>query len=327
MLAFLESSLSIDASGLNVGGVSNNFTYFTLSLDRRSATPASCTVDIYDESNVKLTANFPFTITTQSISASKIIFKITFDQPVANVKVGAIRKITIKAASGDTADVNLQVNYSGSYQSALWANSDDTLETDDIDLRGPLTSKYINNRLKNILYTALAGVNRALEIVKKFNFKERYLSDLVDAIVLSGANPESSTNAIAYNADGSINTITSTYSTRTRFPNVKTFFTYASTSIQRVIKRSGSETYLTAETISVLSGIRVDAVDENGNTIFNIANVSITRNPDWFTYSSPFLKDYNDTLPIETRDSDPDNILSDYKYYRTHNITGWTVVE
>ena len=38
-------------------------------------------------------------------------------------------------------------------------------------------------------------------------------------------------------------------------------------------------------------------------------------------YSNPYLSDY-----VEANgDTDPSNMLSDYKYYRGYFITGWTV--
>jgi hypothetical protein len=69
----------------------------------------------------------------------------------------------------------------------------------------------------------------------------------------------------------------------------------------------------------------VNAIDSSGNLIYNLGTVTLTRSSTPTIYSIPYLKDYDSTLASDVIATDPDNILSDYKYYQTNTITGWTV--
>lgn len=318
MLAFLETSLKLDASGLSIGSGSNNTLVASLTIDQRS-TPFALT-----SFTATVPANFdatvPYTLTVTKINTQLCTLTITFAQPVANVRFDEVRTITIHGSNGDTYTLSLEVNYANAFVGTNWANSAESLSIDDIDLRGPLTSNSLNNRLRGLLHSSITGLNQVRNYIKYYYYKEKYLNDIIDFAIMAGSGIESSSTAVVFDTNGNITSLITTYGSR----YVRVLYTYGNYALNR-LAGVDQNTPLTTETVSLLNSFTVQVVDAatvGANVIYTLGVVTITRNLSQVNYSIPYLADYNNALPS----SDPNNKLSNFKYYRTYTMTGWVVV-
>jgi hypothetical protein len=157
-------------------------------------------------------------------------------------------------------------------------------------------------------------------------FKEKYLSDIIEFAIEAGSTLENSNAVITYNSDGTINYIIKTYTTsRGRNQQVKITYTYGNFNIIRIQKRGNVEIQLETTVASLITGFKIDALNNSGALIYSLGSVAINRSASPTLYSIPYLHDYLDTGNPTIDAINPDNIMADYKYYRTNTITGWTV--
>ena len=313
MLTFLETNLKLDASGLNIGG--GGVLTATLTVDQRYPIPTTPSFSV----TVPGTA---YSATVTKVTSQYCTLTITFNHPVASVHFGEIKTLVITETTNGSCNLNVEINYANDFVVSNWANSEASTSIDDIELRGPLTSVSLNNRLRALLNTGVTALNQANNYIKYYSYKQKYLSDIVDFAIAGGSSLESSSSAITYNTDGNITSIITTYANR----KIKVTYTYASRSIKRLRKRNDVYSELTDETISLLDTLSVDTIDSSNLVIYNLGKIQINRSNTLTTYSIPYLKDYDATLPSDTINTDPDNMLSDYKYYKTFTIIGWTIV-
>jgi hypothetical protein len=317
MLAFLETDLTVDASGLNIGGSSNNSLAVPITIDQRSTLAALTSFTATVPNNADATV--PFTLSVTKLDTQYCTLNIIFNQPIANVHFNELRVITIHGSNGDTFTINITINYASTFTSANWTNSDETLAIDDIDLRGALTSKSINNMFRALLSTSLTALNKAKNNAIYYYYKQRHLNDIIDFAIAGGSSFEPSSTVITYNSDGNVNSLITTYANR----KLRITYNYTSYTLNRL---SGADqtTPLTTESVSLLSSFLIEVLDSANAVVYTLGTVTINRSVN--TYSIPYLKDYNSTLPSDQIATNPDNILSNYKYYKTNTITGWTVV-
>lgn len=323
MLAFLETDLKVDASGLSIG--SGATISIPLTIDQRStpAALASFTVSVPNNSDTTV----PFGISIVKTNTKICTLTVTFNQPLANVHFGDVRAITITGADSSTYSLNLEIDNAVPYADVNWTNSADSLSIADFNLRAPLTSLSLNNVLRPLFQAVITSLNQARLFIKFYAYKYKYLTDIIDFAIAAGSSFEPSTGTVTFNTDGSIATILTAYSNsnRPRTQNIKITYTYSSYTLNRLQLRSGSYSILTTETVSLLSSFSIDAVDGSGNVIYNLGVVTVNRSSSPTVYAVPYLLDYNPSLSSDTVATDPGNILSDYKYYQTNTIIGWTV--
>ena len=326
-LAFLETSLLLDASGLTIGGSSNNTLTSTLTIDQRSSSGALTAFTVAVSANTDTT--YPFTPTLATSTDTKTcVLTLTFNQPIANVHFGNIYTLTITGADASTYSLTVEVNYANNYSDTNWTNTtNSSLLVADLDNKSSLSSLPLNNKLRSLLQSALTGLNQAYNYIKYYSYKEKYLNDIIDFAIAAGSSYESSSSVVTYNTAGQIATITTSYgnTSRARTQNIIISYTYSNYTLNRLQLRSGIYSTLTTETISLISSFTVNAIDSSGNLVYNLGTITINRSSTPTIYSIPYLLDYNSTLASDVIATDPDNILSDYKYYQTNTITGWTV--
>jgi hypothetical protein len=320
MLSFLESSIAIDATGLSFGGAATATTYLTLD-QRSSAGIVSFTVTVPPNGD----SSVPYTATLTFVDTQKCLLTITFGQPMANVHFNEIRTLTITANNSDTYNLDLQINYTDAFILANWQNSADIAAISDLATSSPLTTPLVNNRFLALLRFAITGLNKAKELISRYAIKKS-LPDIIDFAIMSGTSPIPATATLTTDSNCNILTLTTVYSDAVRGVSQKILvtYTYSTYTIKRVIKRNNNFLEVTNENISLLSSLTIDALDNSNNIIYHLGTVTINRTET--IIAVPGIPDYNDTLPPETINTDPNNIVSDYKYYKTFVITGWTVV-
>lgn len=321
-LNFIENDLKLDASGINIGGSGTITT--TLTLDQRNTIPATFTVTVpnnVDDDSIPYTATLVKGTDNQTCTLT-----ITFSQPAANVRFGTTRTLTVSSSSGDFS-LNVEINYTNAYIANNWTNATASTTLDNFSNKANLTSSPLNTKLLALLQSATNSLNQVKNYIKYYSFREKYLSDIIDFAIASGSSMEATTGTITSNSDNNIISIVKDYEVgRNRTERIKIEYTYGNYSIIRLRKRDSTYTELETTTMSLLDSFIVKAIDGSNNTIYKLGTVTITRSVTPTIYSNPYLLDYDDSLPLETIDTDPDNILSDYKYYKTNVITGWTVV-
>jgi hypothetical protein len=326
-LAFLETGLLLDASGLTIGGSSNNTLTSNLTIDQRSTSTALTSFTVTVSANTDTT--LPFTpILATSIDGKVCVLTLTFNQPITSVHFGNTYTLTITGADASTYTLSVIVNYANNYSDTNWTNTtNSSLLVADLDNKSSLSSLPLNNKLRSLLQSALTGLNQAYNYIKYYSYKEKYLNDIIDFAIAAGSSYESSTSTVTYNTSGQVATITTTYgnTSRPRTQNIIISYTYANYTLNRLQLRSGIYTTLTTETVSLISGFTVNAIDGSGNLVYNLGTITLNRSLTPTIYSIPYLLDYNSTLSSDVIATDPDNILSDYKYYQTNTITGWTI--
>lgn len=325
MLNFIENQLKLDASGLSIGSNTNNTIIANLTLDQRSiGTTSFPTIDIYDITNTNIiTTNLPFDITLTKSLTQNCILQITLNKPLSDVKLNINRKVRITSNLGETFDLYIEINYANNFSIDNWVNSEEVISVDDIDFHGPFTSLSINNKLRALLSSLINSLNQARLNTKYYFFKDKYLSDIIEFAIEAGSTLENSSSSITYNSDGTISSILKIYNTgRNRTERIKITYNYATYSITRVQKRGAITTDLESVNTQLINSFKIEALDNTNAVIYTLGQIIINRNAIPTLYSVSYLKDYNNGLTP----TDPDNIMADYKYYKTNTITGWTVI-
>lgn len=320
MLSFLESSVAVDASGKSFGGADT--VTANLTLDRRSSqaiTSFTVAVPANGDSSV------PYTATLTQISGYDYLLTIALDNPLANVHINEKRTLVITSNTSETFDLICEINFADPFILSNWSNSAEDVVLTNIDNQSPDTTQTFNKRIRGLLRSAITGLNKAKYTIDRYKFR-RNLPDIIEFAISTGCLQLPSSAAITLTADGDIATCTTTYTSADRGVSqlILITYTYAPQTIKRLIKRSGNYQEVSTESINLLDTITVDALDGSSNIIYRIGTVTLNRVET--IVPIPYLLDYNDTLPPETINTDPDNIISDYKYYKTFTITGWTVV-
>ena len=319
MLAFLESHLAVDASGLNFSASPS--LSMGLAIDSRSNPAISTfTVEVPPNSD----GTIPFS--ASMIKNGNIgILKITFDKPVGNIGFNMKRSLNIIANTNESCPITIEINYANSFVPSDWKNISNTDVLDDIDSGAPLNSKSINDRFMGLIRISATALNKAANALKMYSFKSKNLPDIIDFALMAGVSPISANANIIRNNNGDITSCIAVYANSERgvSQKIRINYTYEAHQLIRCIKRG--DTYLDQEssTVSLLKSISVYALDDSDAIIYNLGSVDFIRAQN--VVAVPFLKDYNPGLSPEAVQSDPDNILSNYKYYKTSLITGWTV--
>lgn len=272
------------------------------------------TVTYYENDNVTpLISNFPFTATVVQISSQQ--YRIDVTNYSATAIFGFKYRLTLTSSTGSTVDVYIVIGYSTNLVPTLWSNSPQT--TDPLENFGEhlaLTTPNANLVFRALFNATINAYEQIKNYIKYYSFKHKYLNDIID-LSIHGITPIASDTVVTYDANNNIETITTTYSGRI----VKITNTYASSTITRLRKRNGSYTDLDSNTISLLDTFTVDIINGSSQLLYRLATVTINRSTG--VYTNHLLSDYVESAG----DTDPSNILSDYKYYRTSLMTGWTV--
>ena len=116
-----------------------------------------------------------------------------------------------------------------------------------------------------------------------------------------------------------ITSIITTYQIgRNRFQKIKINYTYGTYNLDRL---KGSDNSIIVETtpVSLMTGFSIFTLDDSNNIIYTLGNIVIDRSLQ--TYEVTNVPDYDTDKPADY----PDNLLSNYRSYRTLMITGWTV--
>ena len=321
MLAFLESSIYLDASGLSFGG-SQTLTA-ALTLDRGSSsaiTAMTITVPVNTDSSK------PYSAAISKVDEHRWLLTITFDQPLANVHFGEKRLLTITANNAETFTLGVEINYAAALVPTNWlSNSTETTSLNPLG-KSPITSSTINTMLRTLLSTAITALNTARYALKKIGFKNKNLPDVIDFVIAAGASPLSSTTAITRNELGEPSFLVTDYTDeRGASQRIRVAYTYADYPLKRLIKRGTNFQEVTSETTRALNTLVVEALDGSGALMYKIGTITIKRETECIC-NVQHLKDYNDALSPATIDVDPDNQMSFYKYYKTFPMSGWAVV-
>lgn len=323
-IAFLDTEYIIDASSNTIGN--SVLLKIPYNLHLTSIVGNVFVVTQYDIDNVtEITTNLPYTVMAMGNGSFPdfLFLNITFNQPISNIYFGLPRAIKI-ANNGISASILLTVNYANPVSSSNWGNASDSTTLTNILVHGGLTSNGINTILKSIYQTGLTGWSKVNNAIKKFSFNDKYLQDIIDLAISAGVSTDNSNSTITYNSDGNIATLITIYDNAFRSgrsKQLKLTYTYAPINTDRLQNRNGSYSILETKSSNQLSVLQIDALDVTGNIIFHIATVTMIRS--LTVYKNPFLADYNASLANPL--TDPNNLLSDYKYYQTPVITGWTV--
>jgi len=309
-LSFIDLTYYVDASGLPTGLI------IPLYYDKNGLT-----INVSTESFV-VTFNdspTPFSATVETFNENCAHLIISYDQPANNIIFGSPRSLTITGSSGSSCNINIISNYANDLIESNWNNASDITTLENIILSGPLTSTSINNVLKAIYQTALTAYNQVKKLWSYYGFKDKYLADIIDLAVSAGVAANDSTTNVTYNSDGTINTLIVTHNS-TRNSQIKLTYGYTSYPVDRLNGATLSVIAGASTNENKLSSLLVDALDGSGNVIYRLATIAIQRA--YLQYSNPYLPDYVSGLDI----TDPNNLLSDYKYYKGWVMTGWMVV-
>jgi len=320
MLAFLESSVYLDATGMSFGG--GQTLTATLTLDRRSSiTITSMSVTV--PPNVD--ASVPYVAAMSKVDDNRWLLTITLNNPLVNVHFGEKRTLTITGNNADTFALGVEVNYATPLAPNSWPNSTEIAELTQFEKTG-IQSSTLNNRLRSLLSTTTTALNAARHALKKIGFKNKSLPDVVDFIIAAGASPLSGTTVITRDGNGDVAFLITDYTDeRGVSQRIRVIYTYADYSLKRLIKRGTNFQEVTAESAKGLNTLTVEALDNNNALMYKIGVIAIKRENEVIC-NIPHLKDYNDLLSPATLETDPSNQMSYYKYYKTFPMSGWTVV-
>lgn len=310
MLKFTDSIFKVDVSDLP------ETITIPLTLDQSSdAGITGCSITYYDIDNITaITTNLPFTATIVKVDTQNYNLVITGYS--SSVIFGFNYKLTLTSNTSSAFDIYLELDFASKLIPDNWSNSSQLIgNISNFDAHKSLTSLTANEIFRSLLNTSLTSLGQVKNLIKYFYYKNRYLNDIID-LAMNGISPEANTSTITYNADGKISTVKITYANRI----VKISYTYTNISIVRLRKRGSIYTVLDDTGISsMVSSFNISIVDSSDNVLYTLGTVTISRAET--IYSNPYLSDY-----VEANgDTDPSNILSDYKYYRGYFITGWTV--
>ena len=312
MLKFTDSIFKVDISNLP------ETIDIPLTMDQSSdAEITECAVTYYDIDNITvITTDLPFMAVIAKGDSQNYI--LTISNYSASVIFGFNYRLTLTSDTSSTFDIYLELNFASKLIPTNWDNSNQSIDDiSNFNSHKSLTTLTVNEIFRGLLNTSLTALGQVKNLIKFYYFKNRYLNDIIE-LTLAGINPEANSTTVSYNSDSKITTMIIVYAGRI----IKITYTYTNISIVRLRKRGTVYTVLDDTGISSLvSSFTVAVVDSSDNVLYTLGTVTINRAET--VYSNPYLSDY-----IEANgDTDPSNILSDYKYYRGYFITGWTVVD
>lgn len=333
MAQFIDTYYSIDASKLAIGLSAHaqiNLFY------KGGSASTSLTCSQYDPTNTNIiTTDLPYTVAVTPTDSHAALLTVTFNQPAINIYFGLARRIRITDSYGYT-DIYLTVNYANQVENS-WLNPIDVTSVTNIVFHGPLVSTTINKVLKSIYQAAYTAWDSVTNLLIKYSFTDRYLSDIIDLAIAANVSLDPATATVTYNADQTISSVMTLYTGKYRSITrnnvaLKVNYTYSTVdattgttfTTTRLLLRNGTFTPQTPVTVSLLTKLSIEAMAPSFHIsspttytqLFNIAEVKINRTLQ--NYANPYLTDFDSTATV------PD-YLRDYKYYRTYVMTGWTV--
>jgi len=322
MLAFLETSIYLDASGKSFSG-SETLTA-ALTLHRGSdAAITSMTVAV----PVNTDATVPYTAAMSKVDENRWLLTITLNQPLANIRFGEKRTLTITGNNAETFALGIEINYAAPLTPNAWlSNSAESTAVMQIE-KSSIRSSEVNTRLRALLSTATTALNTARYALQKIGFKNKNLPDIIDFAIAAGASPLSSTTTVTRDASsGEVTQLVTDYTDeRGVSQRIRVTYAYADYALKRLIKRKEVYQEVTSELAKGLNTLTVEALSNTNALMYKIGVVAIKREQE-IICNIPHLKDYDDTLSPATVEADPSNQMSYYKYYKTFPISGWTVV-
>ena len=325
-LIFLESKLSLDISDLNIGTGSNNSIEFYLTRDKRSTTdPVTLSVTVSDANSVDVTGQH-FNVAASVLGASpnyvnkRYKLTLSFPYPFANVKFGQLYKLHIVAPGGDYHDLFVELNYANKFVSTAWGNADEISSlVDDIDLKASLSSKPVNNRLRSLLQGIITSLNQAKQLYTLYRYKDKYLDDIINFAINTGNLYEPSVTSLTTDSNNNIATVITTYGAgRSTTIKLKLTYTYSNKNLDR-LKGSNNTIVLETKQVSTLDTIKIEVLSDADAVIYQLGEVSISRELKTYSISNVAAYDANKAP------TDYENLLSDFRTYRTYVMTGWTV--
>ena len=196
-----------------------------------------------------------------------------------------------------------------------WDNSTQvTSDIQDFGQHNQLITATANNVFRSLLNTSLTALGQAKNAIKYYSFKNKYLNDIIDTVI-NGATPNPSNVVLTSDTNNNITAMNIIYDNRI----VLITYNYIEADVERLQKRGAIYTLIDTTQATLLNSFTIDIVNSGGALIHRLATVQINRS--YSIYFNQYLSDY---IPVNGPD-DPSNILSDYKYYRSNLITGWTV--
>ena len=318
MLKFLETNFNIDIQQL----LTQKIIQLSLTCDQSNSVPNAISAYFVDGDGNQITSNIPFSISITK--STNQLFTLTLDaslnthfypNSLYNVKI-------INTANNDTYTITLKLDYFTSLNESLWQNSDKELYTlTNIGYKNDATSKEINNIFRSIINNTSFLYSKINNIFKLYN-QNKPIDDIL-SLVQTGIFPINSTVQISKNVNGDISSILISYTDNSKF--ILASYIYADYDIVRVVKKNGTSSDIETGSISLLNSINVSEVKSDESTVIRkIGTITINRSTSEF--NNIFLSDYNASLSSDVIDIDPNNILSEYKYYRTNTIVGYNVV-
>ena len=217
------------------------------------------------------------------------------------------------------------MNHADKFVVTNWQNANNINTIDDIDLRSPLNSKTVNDRILGVFRVARTALNKAIESAQLYAFKRKTLPDIIDFALGAGACPSPGVAQVTRNARGDVDKVLIEYSAQERglFNKIEIKYLYSDYSLTNVIKHGGPEVNVLIKSTPLLSSIVINSLDEENRIALELGSVTINRVEREVAIDG--LPDYNAALPPEEINVNPDNIISDFKYYKTFAITGWVV--
>lgn len=314
MLKFLETNFNIDIQQL----LTQKIIQLSLTCDQSNSVPNTISAYFIDDNGNQITSNIPFSISIAK--STNQLFILTLDassnthfypNSLYNVKI-------INTANNDTYTITLKFDYFTSLNENLWQNSDKELYTlTNIGYKNNANSKEINNIFRSIINNTSFLYSKINNLFKLYN-QNKPIDDIL-SLVQTGIFPINSTVQISKNSNGDISSILISYTDNSKF--ILASYVYADYNIVRVTKKNGVSSDVETSNISLLNSISISEVKSDGITIIRkIGTITVNRSISEF--NNIFLSDYDASL----LDTDSNNILSEYKYYRTNTIAGYNVM-
>lgn len=318
MLKFLENNLNVDLAPIVSG---NKTVTLALTCDQSNVVPHEFSAYCCDVNGVRLTTDLPFTVSISQTDSQ--LFTLNLDFSVGKYYPNHFYYIKILNTSNDDYYIlNIKTDFFTPLSENLWTNSDNEIyEISGIQYKEKVTSKSLNNKFKALLNNTGYLFNKITKLYELYNHKSPI--DDVMALVQSGVFPINSTVTFTKNLNDDISTTLITYSDNSKC--ILATYNYSDYNIVRVTKKGSVTSDVETSSMPLLDSITISELKSDGVTLVkNIGTIEVKREP--LEFNNVFLKDYDDSLSDEVIDIDADNILSEYKYYRTDRISGYTVV-
>lgn len=323
MPAFLEKSISVDATGVIFGNTDETAKVSVgLTLDKRSNDSGNFTVNVPINDGDTLP---PYSATLIAVpDSSECVLTFTFDRPANIVRFNYVRTLRIMRGGNETT-LDVEINHADKFIIANWQNANNTNTIDDIDLRASLTSRIVNDRILGVFRVAKTALNRAVENARLYSFKRKSLPDIIDFALGIGACPTPGIAEIVRNANNDVEKVVIEYTSDERgpFKRVAINYVYSDYNVTSVVKHGGPATNMLLKTTPLLNSININLLDSENKVAVELGSITIHRAEKEIAIDG--LPDYNAALPPEEININPDNIISDFKYYKISVITGWTV--